>query len=99
MDALNNGGLVDRAYPVKDTLFFKLQGDDAAIRLASETIKSVVKKHGSTKFQFAATQEEAETLWQNRKYALISTMSAHPGAKCWTTDVWRVTFQVLFPCH
>ncbi|KAJ6488511.1 FAD-linked oxidase-like protein [Mycena vitilis] len=87
MDAVNNGGLVDRAYPVKDTLFFKLQGDDAAIDLTSKTIKALVKKHGSSKFEFAATDEEAETLWQNRKYALTSTLVAHPDSRCWTTDV------------
>lgn len=88
MDALNNGGLVDRAYPVQDTLFFKLQGDDAAIKLTSKTIQALVAKHGSSKFEFAATDEEAETLWQNRKYALMSTLVAHPDSKSWTTDVW-----------
>lgn len=88
MDAVNKGGLVDHTYPVKDTLFFKLQGDAAAIKLTSQTIQAVVKKHGSSKFEFAATDDEAETLWQNRKYALISTLVAHPDTKCWTTDVW-----------
>ncbi|KAJ7118759.1 D-lactate dehydrogenase cytochrome oxidoreductase [Mycena epipterygia] len=87
MDAVNNGGLVDRAYPVQDTLFFKLQGDDAAIKLTSKTIQALVAKHGSSTFEFAATDEEAETLWQNRKYALMSTLVAHPDSKCWTTDV------------
>ncbi|KAJ7168298.1 D-lactate dehydrogenase cytochrome oxidoreductase [Mycena crocata] len=87
MDALNNGGLVDHTYPVQDTLFFKLQGDDAAIKLTSNAIKALVKKHGSSQFEFAATDEEAETLWQNRKYALMSTLTAHPDSKCWTTDV------------
>ena len=88
MKATNEGGLVEIPYPVKDTLFFKLQGDDAAIDLTSKTIKALVKKHGSSKFEFAKTAEEAENLWQNRKYALMSTFAAHPGAKCWTTDVW-----------
>ncbi|KAJ7221731.1 D-lactate dehydrogenase cytochrome oxidoreductase [Mycena pura] len=87
MEAINNGGLIDRPYPVQDTLFFKLQGDDAAIKLTSKTIEALVKKHGSSKFEFAATDEEAENLWQNRKYALMSTMAAYPDAKCWTTDV------------
>ncbi|KAK7035752.1 mitochondrial D-lactate dehydrogenase [Favolaschia claudopus] len=87
MDAINNGGLVDNPYPVKDTLFFKIQGEDAVIKLASKTIQTLAKKHGSTKFQFAATNEEAENLWQNRKYALMSTLAAHPDSRCWTTDV------------
>lgn len=87
MDALNNGGLTDREYPVKDTLFFKLQGDDTAIKLTSKIIQTLVAKHGSTKFEFASTDDEAETLWQNRKYALVSTLAAHPESRCWTTDV------------
>ncbi|KAJ7460976.1 D-lactate dehydrogenase cytochrome oxidoreductase [Mycena galericulata] len=87
MDSINQGGIVDKPYPVKDTLFFKLQGDDASIKLTSETIKALVKKHGSSKFEFAATDEEAEALWQNRKYALMSTLASHPDMKCWTTDV------------
>ncbi|KAJ7771621.1 D-lactate dehydrogenase cytochrome oxidoreductase [Mycena metata] len=87
MDAVNNGGFADRTYPAKDTLFFKLQGDDAAIKLASKTVQELVKKHGSSKFEFAATDEEAESLWQNRKYALNSTLAAYPDTKCWTTDV------------
>ncbi|KAK7049393.1 D-lactate ferricytochrome c oxidoreductase [Paramarasmius palmivorus] len=66
MAAINNGGLVDHPYPVKDTLFFKIQGDDAAIQLASKTVKTIVNKHGSLKFEFAKTDQEAEDLWQNR---------------------------------
>ncbi|KAJ7611591.1 D-lactate dehydrogenase cytochrome oxidoreductase [Roridomyces roridus] len=87
MDALNSGGLIDKPYATKDTLFFKIQGDDPTIRLASKTIQAIVKKHGSSKFEFAATDEEAESIWQGRKYALTSTLSAYPDMKLWTTDV------------
>ncbi|KAJ7072721.1 FAD-linked oxidase-like protein, partial [Mycena amicta] len=87
MDAINNAGIVDQPYPVQDTLFFKLQGDAAAIKLTAKTIQALVKKHGSSKFEFAATAEEADNLWQNRKYALMSTLAAYPDSKCWTTDV------------
>ena len=87
MDALNKGGNIENPYPVKDTLFFKLQGSEMGIKETSEVVQSIVRKHGSTQFQFAATEEEADDLWQNRKYALMSTMSTHPGSKCWTTDV------------
>ncbi|KAK7449632.1 D-lactate ferricytochrome c oxidoreductase [Stygiomarasmius scandens] len=87
MSAINQAGLVSRPYPVSDTLFFKIQGDDPAIKLASKTISSIVKKHGSSKFEFASTDKEADELWMNRKYALMSTMGAFPGMRCWTTDV------------
>jgi len=88
MSAINQAGLVSRPYPISDTLFFKIQGDDPAIKLASKTISSIVKKHGSSKFEFASTDKEADELWMNRKYALMSTMGAFPGMRCWTTDVW-----------
>jgi D-lactate dehydrogenase (cytochrome) len=90
MKAINAAGLVDRPYPVQDTLFFKIQGDLTSINLTSKTVNAIVQKHGSTRFEFASTDEEAEELWQNRKYALTSTMAAEPGSRCWTTDVWYV---------
>ncbi|PFH50696.1 hypothetical protein AMATHDRAFT_75487 [Amanita thiersii Skay4041] len=87
MDAINTAGIVDRPYPVKDTLFFKIQGDQASIKLTSKVIEGVVKQHQCSKFQFAATDEEADSLWQNRKYALMSSLAAYPGTRSWTTDV------------
>ncbi|KAF8163177.1 FAD-linked oxidase-like protein [Crassisporium funariophilum] len=87
MNAINLAGIVDKPYPVQDTLFFKIQGDTASIKRASEVVQSIVKKHGSLRFKFASTNEEAEELWQNRKYALMSSLAANPGLSCWTTDV------------
>ncbi|KXN85495.1 D-lactate dehydrogenase [cytochrome], mitochondrial [Leucoagaricus sp. SymC.cos] len=87
MDAINKGGLIDRPYPVQDTLFFKIQGDSGCVTSTSKTIQAIAKKHGSRNFEFASTDEEAEDLWQNRKYALMSSLAAHPGTRCWTTDV------------
>ncbi|KAJ3890359.1 D-lactate dehydrogenase cytochrome oxidoreductase [Lentinula edodes] len=87
MDAINTAGVSTKLLPVRDTLFFKLQGDDPAIKLTAKTVQAIVKKHGSDRFEFASTDQEAEDLWQNRKYALTSTMGAHPGTRCWTTDV------------
>ncbi|KAF9455910.1 D-lactate dehydrogenase cytochrome oxidoreductase [Collybia nuda] len=87
MEATNIAGLVEHPYPVKDTLFFKIQGDSALIKGTSEIVQTIVQKHGSTCFKFAATDDEAQDLWQNRKYALTSTLAANPGTRCWTTDV------------
>jgi D-lactate dehydrogenase (cytochrome) len=92
MSAINVAGLVDKPYPVKDTLFFKIQGDASSIAQASKTVGTIVNKHGSLRFHFAATDKEADELWQNRKYALMSTLAAHPGTRCWTTDVWYGLF-------
>ncbi|KAI6110066.1 D-lactate dehydrogenase cytochrome oxidoreductase [Pisolithus sp. B1] len=87
MSAINAAGLVERPYPVQDTLFFKIQGSSESIMEASKAIQEIARKHGSSHFEFASTDEEAEEIWQNRKYALMSTLGAHPGTKCWTTDV------------
>lgn len=92
MSAINVAGLVDKPYPVKDTLFFKIQGDASSIAQASKTVGVIVNSHGSLCFHFAATDKEADELWQNRKYALMSTLAAHPGSRCWTTDVWYGLF-------
>ena len=91
MAAINNAGLVSKTYAVRDTLFFKLQGTPSAIKETATAVKAIVKKHGSSQFQFAATDEEANELWENRKYALMSTITAGgEGARVWTTDVWCV---------
>ena len=92
MEAINVAGISTKPYPVRDTLFFKIQGDDPAIKLTAKTVQAIVKKHGSDRFEFASTDQEAEDLWQNRKHALTSTMGANPGMRCWTTDVWFVDF-------
>ncbi|KAG6814287.1 hypothetical protein H0H92_013412 [Tricholoma furcatifolium] len=78
MKAINNAGLVDSPYPVEDTLFFKIQGDPLSIQNTSKTVQAIVKKHGSSRFEFASTEQEAEDLWQNRKYALIVPVSRLP---------------------
>lgn len=89
MAAINSAGLVSRPYPVRDTLFLKLQGTDSSIKQTAATIKSIFKRHGSQQFEFASTQEQAEEMWENRKYALMSTISSGgDGTRVWTTDVW-----------
>lgn len=88
MHAINDAGFVDHPYPVSDTLFFKIQGDTTMVKETAKTVKDLSKKHGSTSFAFAASDAEADEMWTNRKYALMSTVAANPGYKCWTTDVW-----------
>ena len=48
MAAINTAGLVEKPYPVSDSLFVKVQGDAGAIELASKTLKTIVMKHGSS---------------------------------------------------
>jgi len=88
MSAINTAGIVERPYPVQDTLFFKLQGSPESIAETSRVVQQIIRNHGGTRFEFAETDEEADNMWENRKYALTSTLASHPGTKCWTTDVW-----------
>ncbi|CAE6409811.1 unnamed protein product [Rhizoctonia solani] len=87
MAAINKADLADRKYAEMDSLFFKFQGSPQAQKEASATIKKIVEKHGGKHFQAARDEKEASDLWQNRKYALWSTMALYPGARAWTTDV------------
>ncbi|KAH9842942.1 FAD-linked oxidase-like protein [Rhodofomes roseus] len=87
MAAINTAGEVSRKLPISDTLFFKIQGSEDAIGATAAAVRETTAKHGSTRFEFAQTDEEAEELWESRKYALISTIGSEPGARCWTTDV------------
>ena len=99
MGSINVAGLVDKPYHVKDTLIFKIQGDASSIAQTSKTVKTIVNNHGSLCFHFAATDKDADELWQNRKYALMSTLAAYPGSRCWTTDVWYGRFYTNFPYY
>jgi D-lactate dehydrogenase (cytochrome) len=91
MAALNTAALTDTPpLPVSDTLFFKLQGAQEAVAAAAETVARVARAHGASNFAFAATDADADALWQNRKYALMATFAAEPGMRAWTTDVWYV---------
>ncbi|KZV68441.1 hypothetical protein PENSPDRAFT_754087 [Peniophora sp. CONT] len=87
MSAINGAGLLDDPLPVQDSLFFKLQGSPDTVAATAKTIQKIASAHGSQTFEFAKTDEEADALWMNRKYALNATLSSSPGSRCWTTDV------------
>ncbi|RPD65872.1 D-lactate dehydrogenase cytochrome oxidoreductase [Lentinus tigrinus ALCF2SS1-7] len=87
MAAIDEAGLVSETLPIRDTLFFKIQGDPAAIESTARTVQQIVSNHGSSNFKFAKTDDEAEELWESRKYALMSTIESQEDARCWTTDV------------
>ncbi|VDC04227.1 unnamed protein product [Peniophora sp. CBMAI 1063] len=87
MSALNGTGLLEDPLPVQDSLFFKIQGAPEAVAATADLIQKIASSHGSERFAFAKTDEEADSLWMNRKYALNATLSSIPGSRCWTTDV------------
>ena len=95
MYSINEAGTVDRTYPVKDSLFFKIQGNDDTVKATAKNIQAIVKRHSSSLFQFAASDEEAGALWDARKYALMSVIATEEDARAWTTGVWSVQNMLL----
>lgn len=58
---------------------------------SAKIIKSVAEQNGGTSFEYAATEEEGEKLWEARKNAFWAALAMYPGAKVILTDVWYVT--------
>ena len=57
---------------------------------SARIVKEVSEKNGGTGFEYAATQAEADTLWEARKNAALAGFAMFPGAKAFATDVWCV---------
>lgn len=89
MEAINHAGQSNKSFAAKDSLFFKFQGSTASIKETSDLVKRVVQKYGSTRFDFAKSDEEAKELWHHRKIALWSAMEwvEDSNVRIWTTDV------------
>jgi D-lactate dehydrogenase (cytochrome) len=89
MRATNKYGQSRRKWLEKDSLFFKFQGpSQASLDETAQIVREVVKKHGGTGFELAASAEEAEELWADRKNALYSGLALLEGSKGRGTDVW-----------
>ncbi|KAJ4480161.1 FAD-binding domain-containing protein [Lentinula aciculospora] len=88
MHAVNNFGQSGRTWPVKDTLFFKLQGhNEASLIDSAKVVQAVVEKHGGFGFQLAKNDKEADDLWHDRKNAHYSGLALVPGSRPIATDV------------
>ncbi len=89
MEAINHSGMSSRSYPIKDSLFFKFQGSSSSISETNKVVKKIVQKHGSTHFNAARNEEEADELWNHRKVALWSSLGwlDDTETRIWTTDV------------
>lgn len=88
INAINASGGLTEKLPVRDTLFFKIQGTPEIMESTGKTLQTLVKKHGSPQFVYAKNKRHADELWNNRKVALFSAQASVPGSKVWTTDVW-----------
>ncbi|TFY78542.1 hypothetical protein EWM64_g5473 [Hericium alpestre] len=80
-------------YPLADPADALLQaaghvGHDRLRGSAAGSVKTIAGAHSGSNFQFARTDEEAESLWEVRKYALVATLGwRQQGDRLWTTDV------------
>jgi D-lactate dehydrogenase (cytochrome) len=89
MQATNTFGQSGRTWPVKDTIFFKLQGQSkASLEESAKVLKEVTKKHGGFGFQLAKNEQDANAIWLDRKNAHYSGLSLVPGSRPIATDVW-----------
>ncbi|TFK33515.1 FAD-linked oxidase-like protein [Crucibulum laeve] len=88
MAATNKYGVSKRKWPVKDSLFFKLQGPNRESLLESaRIIKDVVEKYGGTGFSLAKDDQEADEIWSDRKNAPFSAFALIDGGRAIGTDV------------
>lgn len=89
MDALSSYKGASRKWPVKDTVFFKLQGTSSdSLSGTAAFVREIALKHGATDLVLAADDKEAEGLWADRKNALHVALATFPGSRPWATDVW-----------
>lgn len=99
LKAINDVNTVARRFPVKDSLFIKIQGSESSIKEASKVVEQIVKKHKCTLYDFGSKPEEAEDIWSNRKNALFAALASVPNSRAWTTDVWSVSGPVCMPAR
>ncbi|KAF8337614.1 FAD-linked oxidase-like protein [Cantharellus anzutake] len=87
MRATNAYGQSKRKYPEADSLFFKFQGSKESFQETARLVKEKVEGFGATGFIVAENDDEAQSLWADRKNALFSSLALNPNAKGWSTDV------------
>lgn len=71
-------GIVPNRLPAKDSIFFKLQGNDAIMAESERLVRAIAKKHGSIDMRMAHNDAESDALWAARKGALFAAL-AHSG--------------------
>ncbi|KAI0029367.1 FAD-linked oxidase-like protein [Vararia minispora EC-137] len=89
MRALNLHGGSQRKYSETDHLFIKLQGSTPrALAENADRAKNVVQRHEGEGWALAGNEEEAESMWADRKNGPFAcVMYGGPGARVWSTDV------------
>ncbi len=73
-------------YEAKPTLFFEFHGTHASAREQAEMVGSISEEFGGSAFQWTATAEERNKLWQARHDAYYAALAMYPGKKGIATD-------------
>lgn len=72
---------------VAPTLFFEFHGTRSAVDEHAELVKRFAAENGGLDFQWSASPEERNKLWQARYDAMYAVTALRPGATTWPTDV------------
>lgn len=89
MFAVNMHASPGRKWAEKDSLFFKFQGhSQAALQETAKVVKTIVEKHGGTRFELARDEEDAEAMWNDRRNAYSAGLAFMEGGRGTPTDVW-----------
>lgn len=75
MDAVNQAGYCDKAYPVVPTLFFKFSGPENVIKEQIKKVTEFAKQSSCKSFEISRSADQAASLWQARKTALWSLLA------------------------
>jgi D-lactate dehydrogenase (cytochrome) len=76
------------SYPIAPTLFFEFHGiSDAMVQEQIHAVEEIAREQGAREFQWAASLEDRNTLWQARHNAYYATVASRPGGRAWTTDI------------
>ncbi|MSR83579.1 MAG: FAD-binding protein [Candidatus Latescibacteria bacterium] len=73
--------------PVKPTLFFEFHGSPTGVEEQALAVGQIAHRHGGADFQWAATPQERQRLWQARHDAYLACLALRPGAAGYVTDV------------
>lgn len=67
MKAINTAKLCSSTFAEADSVFFKFQGDEDAMRRTADLVTGIIKKHQGDSMRFAADKEESDAIWHGRK--------------------------------
>ena len=91
LDALMMDWTIDYAdlkgYEAKPTLFYEFHGTEAGVEEQANTVREIADDFGGSAFQWTASQEERNHLWQARHDGYYAALAKAPGKQGLSTDV------------